>query len=109
MNCRAVAFLLALLVGSASTGLLRAELEEGKARVVPWSGYWWPHFERRMLGPLQKYDTYTGKSSAAPWESKTFPKDHVYRWEGYCHAWSAACILEKEPTVQRLLQSSSGQ
>jgi hypothetical protein len=70
--------------------------EEAAADFTPWSGYWWPHKEARILGPLSKYDKATGAKAAA-WEQQHHPKDTAEGWSGFCHAWSAACVLEKEP------------
>jgi hypothetical protein len=74
----------------------RAQSEEAAADFTPWSGYWWPHKEARILGPLSKYDKATG-SRAADWEQQHHPKATAEGWSGFCHAWSAACVLEKEP------------
>jgi hypothetical protein len=74
----------------------RAQSEEAAADFTPWSGYWWPHKEGRMVGPLTKYDQATGARAAA-WEAKNHPKQSAEGWAGFCHAWSAACVLEKEP------------
>jgi hypothetical protein len=74
----------------------RAQSEEAAADFTPWSGYWWPHKEGRIIGPLTKYDQVSG-SHAAAWEAKNHPKQGAEGWSGFCHAWSAACVLEKEP------------
>ena len=64
--------------------------EQATANLMPWSGYWWPIHEGRLLGPLAKYDRITGHR-AAEWErGKNPPGPDVPRWFGYCHAWSAA-------------------
>ncbi len=71
--------------------------ESGAAKITPWSGYWWPIHEGRLLVPLGKYDQLTGKR-AANWEKQHNPPGpDVPKWHGYCHAWSAAAILETEP------------
>jgi len=73
------------------------QVEEGKTRFVPWSGYWWPHYEGRMIsGPLAKYDQYSGRN-AADREAQAHPRAGAAKWHGYCHAWSAAAVVEKEP------------
>jgi hypothetical protein len=74
----------------------RAQSEEAAADFTPWSGYWWPHKEGRIIGPLTKYDNVSG-SHAAAWEAQNHPKASAEGWSGFCHAWSAACVLEKEP------------
>jgi hypothetical protein len=79
-----------------------AETEEARVKTYPWSGYWWPHSEGEMLGPLGKYDSAVG-SKAADWERKNNPSgSNVPKWFGYCHAWAASSIMENEPvkTVQ---------
>ncbi len=81
-----------------------AGMEEGRASAAPWSGYWWPHSEGRMIrdgGPLTKYDLATGKK-ARDWEQNAHPMKvngkPVEGWFGYCHAWSASSVMEPEPT-----------
>ena len=34
------------------------------ARTIPWSGYWWPMRDGRLLGVLGKYDRLTGRRAA---------------------------------------------
>lgn len=78
---------------------LRAEagVDEAAAKHTPWSGYWWPIGEGSLLGPLAKYDQATG-SAAAQWEmANNPPGPSVPQWHGYCHAWAAAAVLDKEP------------
>jgi hypothetical protein len=94
--------LLAALGLFALSPLARGEVEEGKARIVPWSGYWWPLFEGRMAapsGPLDKYEQFLNKKGAVAWEQQAHPRSRAYKWEGYCHAWSAAALMEREPTT----------
>ena len=83
-----------------------AQVEEASARFIPWSGYWWPHHEARILGPLGKYDKVTGKH-AAEWEKSHHPRD-VDQWYGYCHGWSASSIMEGEPTQAVSTPGDSG-
>jgi hypothetical protein len=72
-------------------------VEKASAKITPWSGYWWPMREGRLLVPLGKYDTLTGHR-AAEWERQANPPGpDVPRWHGYCHAWAAASIMEPEP------------
>ena len=69
---------------------------------IPWSGYWWPHFRGGLEAPALKYDQATGKQ-AAPWERTHHPaKDRITglpvpQWYGFCHAWAAAAVMEREP------------
>ncbi|MGE0756409.1 MAG: DUF4384 domain-containing protein [Pirellulaceae bacterium] len=82
--------------------------DEGHARITPWSGYWWPHFQGLLLKPLGKYDSLTGKQAAA-WERKTHPPGPgVPRWHGYCHAWAASSLMEQEPIKPRAAQGMRG-
>jgi len=91
---------LALIVGTAQPGRA-STVEEGHARAIPWSGYWWPHSQGAMIGPLAKYDAITGKRAAA-WEQRTHPRGpDVPRWHGYCHAWAASSLMEAEPQTVR--------
>ncbi len=74
-----------------------AAVEQGAAKHTPWSGYWWPIARGELLQPLSKYDYLTGASSAQ-WERGAHPPGpNVPQWHGYCHAWSASAVLEKEP------------
>jgi len=80
-------------------------VERAAAKVTPWSGYWWPMREGRLLVPLGKYDLLTGHQ-AAVWERKTnTPGPGVPRWWGYCHAWAAASMLEAEPNRRHVAPS----
>src|SRR5207302_9769701 len=81
----------------AFAGPVSAQTEEGKARKIPWSGYWWPHKQGLMLKPLGKYDQYVGKGGAAAWERAHHPMAGAGAWWGSCHAWSAAFITATEP------------
>lgn len=85
---------LALLLGLACP--VSAEVDECRAHFVPWSGYWWPIRKGEIVGPLHKYDTIAARHSAA-WEAKNKPRSQADPWWGYCHAWSAASIFEREP------------
>jgi hypothetical protein len=46
-------------------GSLVAGEDQGQVERAPWSGYWWPHREGRLIGPLAKYDELAGKAAAA--------------------------------------------
>ena len=83
--------------------------ERGVAKFKPWSGSWWPIREGRLLVPLGKYDRLTGHR-AAVWEKQHNPPGpSVPYWFGYCHAWAAASMLEKEPAASRLFRLASTQ
>jgi hypothetical protein len=97
-------------------GVMSLRASDGKegpivAKVLPWSGYWWPRSKCELakgLGlfswggsPLKKYDKaaekLTGKQySAADWELQNHHSKES--WHGHCNGWSAASIMEKEPT-----------
>lgn len=91
----------ALMIASLTlpfTGSASAETEQARVKNDPWSGYWWPISRGEIVGPLSKYDSLSGSTSAA-WERKNNPAgEHVPAWFGYCHAWAASAIMEKEPT-----------
>ncbi len=70
--------------------------EEGRVAKTVWSGYWWPTAKREILQPLAKYDRLTGARSVA-WEKANNPAN-VPGWVGLCHGWSAAAVMEEEPT-----------
>src|SRR5215467_9586847 len=84
-----------------------SQVEEGRAHFVPWSGYWWKTKEGKMLRPLGKYDQLTGKK-ARSWESRNKDRSSAAPWAGYCHAWSAASLLEREPRASRWVSGSAG-
>jgi hypothetical protein len=75
---------------------LRAETDEGTAANCPWSGYWWQHKSGGLTGPLTKYDAVVG-SHASQWEKDTHLNGDLPDWFGYCHAWSASAVTEREP------------
>jgi len=81
--------------------------EQAAAEITPWSGYWWPIRDGQLLIPLGKYDRLTGQQAAA-WERENNPPGpDVPRWFGYCHAWSAASMLEPEPRGNRTVAAAS--
>ena len=89
---------------SFSSSNCSAEIEEAHSNLTPWSGYWWPHYEGAILGPLSKYDKTTGKNSTA-WEKNNHPSgSQVPKWFGYCHAWAASAVMEQEPRKSRQVQ-----
>ena len=54
-----------------------------------------------MVRALEHYDLLTEKK-AGPWEKQHHPgTPDTPAWFGYCHAWSASAVMEKEPTEKR--------
>ncbi len=97
-----------VILSTSATGAQDA-VEEGVARRIPWSGYWWPVAKGELLGPLEKYDALSGRR-AQWWELENKPPGpQVPAWHGYCHGWSAAAILEREPAVEQVARSMPGQ
>jgi hypothetical protein len=114
----------ALALGLALINLSQTVLaqEPVVATDVPWSGYWWPIKQGWMwgesqpstdcsnlssdyrLGPLNKYDTLLN-TTAAEWERQEKGSNSAECWEGYCHAWAAASIMEPEPTGLRIVNA----
>ena len=83
-------------------------VDEATARHLPWSGYWWPIAKGELLVPLSKYD-YLTESQATLWERGHHPPgSQVPGWYGYCHAWSAASVLEFEPRTPRWIPGVNG-
>jgi len=80
-------------------------VEEGRAAVIPWSGYWWPLRSGGTARPLGLYDQLTGKR-AAEWEKTNHPpKPDVPAWHGYCHGWAASAVLEREPNRTQMIRN----
>ena len=81
---------------------LKAGVDEGMARYVPWSGSYWPICQGLLIrGPLNKYDRATGHR-AASWEmQQNPPRGDMPTWFGYCHAWAAAAVTDREPIRTR--------
>ena len=93
-----------------AAGPAAAQTEEGKARRVPWSGYWWPAKQGAMIsGPLAKYDAFVGGRQATGWERNKYAGQRIGDWWGYCHAWSAACVTEAEPRSAIYATTAGGQ
>jgi hypothetical protein len=91
-----------------SAAAVQAAVEEGAAREIPWSGYWWPSTKGELLVPLGKYDHLTDASSAS-WERQNNPPGPtVPAWHGCCHAWAASAILEREPKTACLATGTTG-
>ena len=90
----------AVLIAISNSAL--AQQDSGSAGDFPWSGYWWPFAEGGITGPLAKYDQVYGTQAVAFEQSKgRVPRDNVQEWEGFCHAWSAASVSEKEPRTAK--------
>lgn len=101
MNIRNNLFCISLAVALVATGgaLFAATHETGRARIIPWSGYWWPMKEARIVGPLSRYDAITGRQAVA-WERReNLSREDIRDWWGLCHAWAASALLEPEPRV----------
>jgi hypothetical protein len=82
-----------------------AATDEGRSKVIPWSGHWWPMRRGQMANgytndtsPMRKHDQLT-RARAASWERANHSDPDMPQWYGHCHAWSAAAISEPEPTV----------
>lgn len=80
----------------------------------PWASYWYPLRDSILVKPgksnggqatLDKYDKYSkavfGKSSSAVQEEirTGLYNDRAEGWEGRCHAWAVASVLEMEPVL----------
>jgi len=88
--------------------------DSGQATVKPWSGYWWSMSRGELArgydgrpAPLEKYDAATGDAEG---KSTAWYLDHHYDpdapgWHGYCHAWSAAAIVDTEPSATQYGQT----
>jgi hypothetical protein len=88
-------------------------LYEGKSEIIPWSGWWWPFYEKmppnlyNSKGPIDKYDQVSlnrGSSlpPALPWEKEHhYTNRKVQSWFGHCNGWAAAAVLEPEPQSPR--------
>ncbi|MEM4292870.1 MAG: pre-peptidase C-terminal domain-containing protein, partial [Thermoplasmata archaeon] len=75
----------------------------GCAEKIPWSGYWWPYNEGGTSEAGKKYDEYVNRTHGYnpglyQWELSKHGNPNADYWVGHCHAWSAAAILEDEPT-----------
>ena len=86
-----------------------AETEAGHARFTPWSGYWWPNKKGGLSKPLTKYSRYVGNTQALNWQRKEHPAATAGGWEGNCHAWSAAAVMEMEPNRLRRVRGIQGE
>ncbi len=88
---------------------LLAGVDEGMSRFVPWSGSYWPIRDGQLIqGPLRKYDQATGHRAAA-WElDQNPPSPTVPEWYGYCHAWAAAAVTDREPVAAMMATGLDG-
>jgi hypothetical protein len=80
--------------------------DEGRSRIKPWSSYWFQKRQGRMIQHLRKYDALLG-TQAARWEARATAKSTV-QWAGYCHAWAAASVMEREPRAPRTVKGPNG-
>jgi hypothetical protein len=96
---RFLATMICLLPAALGSAVARAETDSGVVSAYPWSGYWWPHNGGGLTGPLSKYDQLLG-TGAAGWEQQRV-SPNAPSWFGYCHAWSASAVLEREPQQPR--------
>jgi hypothetical protein len=71
-----------------------------------WSGYWWPTAKKEILIPLKIYDSLTGHKSSE-FAASQIPSGEIPHWWGLCHAWSAASVLENEPTKSARIGSQN--
>jgi len=80
------------------TGSFSAEAENR-----PWSGWWWPSNDARILKSLEKWDRARNRlrttSLAAQFEEDELLDASALPWEGHCDAWAMAAIATQEPTV----------
>jgi hypothetical protein len=102
------ALLTAVLAFLVTAPAARAEVEEARANVTPWSGYWFPLTKGGVLASLKKYDEIMGTSRAVAWEQSHHSGQHAADWAGFCNGWSAASILEKEPTAAKDVRDAHG-
>ena len=84
-------------------------LKGGEAGATPWSGWWWPFYEKSPPhlydpgGPMDKYDQVSvarGRPNpgAMAWEKRNhFTDKEEEGWFGHCNGWAAAAVLEPEP------------
>jgi hypothetical protein len=91
----------------ARSGMNIGGVDEGQSRFIPWSGPWWPHQQGGLLRQLRKFDLLTGKESAK-WEKEATRESMSAQWAGYCHAWAAAAIMEREPRAPRTVTGQAG-
>ncbi|MEL7563557.1 MAG: hypothetical protein AAGU27_01550 [Dehalobacterium sp.] len=88
-------------------------LYEGESANTPWSGWWWPFYEKsppNLYNPNEAMDKYDQVSIARgkpnpqtmAWEKKNHYTDKKEEgWFGHCNGWAAAAVLEPEPKSPR--------
>lgn len=83
---------------------------DGTSDIIPWSSYFFPTREKTLFdganSPLGKYDLVSKKAfqkeaSSAKYEYENLFDETAVGWDGLCHAWAAASILEPEPRKPR--------
>jgi hypothetical protein len=89
------------------SGMVINGTDEGRSRVKPWSGYWFQKRQGWMIRHLRKHDMVTGKQ-AASWEARQKDPRTALQWAGYCHAWAAASVMEREPRGPRTVKGANG-
>ena len=98
-------------------------VQEGEFEVVserkPWSSWWYPVRNAYLfqgqggeLSPLEKFDLYSVKARGRKTHAAYYERDNLYdpvavAWEGLCHAWSIASLMEPEPTRPLVLKGVS--
>ena len=104
---RSTSFRISVVLGLAAWLILPwgalAATETGQATHIPWTGYWWSLKDGYLFkgwdgtpGPTQRYDQHAGTNATA-WEEAHHYNPGGQGWEGHCHAWAAAAIMEQEP------------
>ncbi|MCC7104827.1 MAG: hypothetical protein IT307_06765 [Chloroflexi bacterium] len=82
------------------------------ASPAPWSGWWWPaSYSMRgphlfdADGPLARYDELVVKSGKEDPRTLQWEREELVlaglSWAGHCNGWTAAALLEPEPTKPR--------
>ncbi|ATW23827.1 hypothetical protein [Candidatus Formimonas warabiya] len=94
---------------------LNGKILQGKSKIAPWSGWWWP-FHVKMppnlynpKGPMDKYDQLSiarGQSNPGTmaWERENHYTDkNDEEWFGHCNGWAAAAVLEPKPENEKVI------
>jgi hypothetical protein len=83
--------------------VLQAGPDSAESPIKPWSGWWWPSRDRRILKVLEKWDRARTKggheSHAMAFEEKELISESALTWEGHCDAWAMASLSVPEPRV----------
>lgn len=82
---------------------------EGKAKSMPWAGYWWPYVEDGTSDALAKYARSGGSSRALDWELGRHGSATrgVESWWGHCNGWAVASVLYPEPRAAKTVSGTS--